>query len=592
MRSSPDKKSDEGCDPAAASERPPDRLGEIARIAVEVEAPEIAAGAAVLAERLAERRFYVTCIGQFKRGKSTLLNALVGHPLLPVGVVPITTAVTVLRYGERVRVRVRLGNRWKDIPATELAAYVSEEHNPANEKGVSIVEAFVPSPLLATGMCLVDTPGIGSVIATNTEATRAFVPHIDAALVVLGADPPISGDELDLIASVAGHVSDLIFVLSKADRLTERERREAIAFARKVLAQRLGKLVGPILEISATERLAARDAGRDWDELERALETLAATAGSDLVRQSETRGTALLAERLSREIAEQRDALVRPVEESERRIAALRACVAEAEQALGDLGYLLTAEQDRLSRAFEERWRKFLEDAAPAATGELTQALGQLRGRREEVRRRAIKLTQGIATRWVDRWLADAEPAAERLYGEAARRFARLASEFLKRLAASGEALAGLPRSVSPDLGFRTRSRLYYADLVHRLRRSLLQRLLDALRPPAMARRHIGREMEDYLRALLSTNATRIVNDLEERVLESRRRLEIEIRGCLDSVSSSAERALQRARAQHAAGSDAVRAELDRLDGLYRRVEALRRGEAKSMSLASPAASE
>jgi len=47
--------------------------------------------------------------------------------------------------------------------------------------------------------CLVDTPGIGSVFAGNTATTRSFVPHIDAALVVLGADPPLSGDELALV---------------------------------------------------------------------------------------------------------------------------------------------------------------------------------------------------------------------------------------------------------------------------------------------------------------------------------------------------------------------------------------------------------
>jgi hypothetical protein len=86
---------------------------------------------------------------------------------------------------------VRFRDRdWEECDPTALAIYVSEEHNPANEKAVAAVEVFVPSPLLRSGMCLVDTPGLGSVSLANTEATRAFVPHIDAALVVLGADPP------------------------------------------------------------------------------------------------------------------------------------------------------------------------------------------------------------------------------------------------------------------------------------------------------------------------------------------------------------------------------------------------------------------
>src|SRR5207244_12572453 len=81
------------------------------------------------------------------------------------------------------------GSRFEDVPL-----YVTEEHNHENVKGVAVVEVFLPAPLLARGLCLVDTPGIGSTFAANSEVTRAFVPHIDAALVVLGADPPISGD--------------------------------------------------------------------------------------------------------------------------------------------------------------------------------------------------------------------------------------------------------------------------------------------------------------------------------------------------------------------------------------------------------------
>jgi hypothetical protein len=52
-------------------------------------------------------------------------------------------------------------------------------------------EVFVPSPLLSSGMCFVDTPGLGSVFTGNTATTQAFIPDIDAALVVVGGDPPL-----------------------------------------------------------------------------------------------------------------------------------------------------------------------------------------------------------------------------------------------------------------------------------------------------------------------------------------------------------------------------------------------------------------
>jgi len=558
-----------------AGDRSRDLLAAVSEFAAEVGASDIAADALALNERLAEGRFYVACVGQFKRGKSTLLNALVGQPLLPAGVVPITTAVTVLRYGERVQARVRLGSEWRDIAPSEITAYVSEEQNPANEKGVGIVEVFVPNALLASGMCLVDTPGIGSVIAANTEATKAFVPHVDAALVVIGADPPISGDEVALIEQVAQHVQELILVLNKADRLTEDERREAIAFARKVLAQRLGKLIAPVFQVSATERLSSGDPARDWSGLEAALATLAVNTGAKLVREAERRGSKLLAQRLLHEISEQRDALLRPVEESERRIALLRSCVAEAEQALNDLGPLFAAEQARLSATFRTQWDHFIKAAVSAARQEFSAALSPVVARRSRVRSEAIQLAQDSATRWCERWFSQAEPAAEHLYRAAAHRFVEVANGFLERLATSTGALAGLPRSVSPELGFRTGSRFYSTELMHLTGRSPLQWLADSVLPPATARRRLEREAGDYLERLVTTNTSRILNDLDERVRESRRRLEAEIRGYLHEVCTSAERALEHARGRQAAGKQAVQAEVKRLQAIHRRIEAL-----------------
>ena len=173
-------------------------LEHVAGIAREIDADHVGEEAEALAARLGEGRFFVACLGQFKRGRSTLINALLEHDLLPTGVLPVTAVVTVVRWGEHASARVRLRDGdWRPIALGEVADYVAEDRNPENAKGVMGVEVFAPSVLLRGGMCLVDTPGIGSVFAENTGATRDFVPHIDAVLVVLGADPPISGAELD-----------------------------------------------------------------------------------------------------------------------------------------------------------------------------------------------------------------------------------------------------------------------------------------------------------------------------------------------------------------------------------------------------------
>ena len=206
-------------------------LTRLAELATGFDAEYIACAARSIAERVSEGRFYVACIGQFKRGKSTLLNALIGSSVLPTAVIPVTAVPTVVRYGEQVSARVRFRNTdWKEIPVSNVPEYVTEDKNPENTKGVAGVEIFVRSPILSTGMCLVDTPGIGSVFAGNTAATQAFIPHIDAAIVVIGTDPPLSGDEMQLVEAISTEVHDLLFVLNKADRAEEAERTTAVTF--------------------------------------------------------------------------------------------------------------------------------------------------------------------------------------------------------------------------------------------------------------------------------------------------------------------------------------------------------------------------
>ena len=179
---------------------------------------------------------------------------------------------------------------WRSISPESLSSYVSEEENPENEKGVIAVEVFEPSPLLADGLSLVDTPGLGSVFEANTIATHAFIPQIDAAIVVIGADPPVSGEELDLVAAAAAHIRNLVFVLNKADRVTEEERRVASQFTRTVVERRLGRRIDQIFWVSAVERMAGAGPERDWQAFVASLQSLVATSGTQLIRDAARRG--------------------------------------------------------------------------------------------------------------------------------------------------------------------------------------------------------------------------------------------------------------------------------------------------------------
>src|SRR5271169_5915706 len=107
-------------------------LDRLATIAEELGEGSIGADLQQLVARIKEGRFFVACVGQFKRGKSTLLDAFVGEQILPTGVVPVTAVPTVLRYGIERKARVRIGEKWQTIRPEDLPQYVSEESNPEN----------------------------------------------------------------------------------------------------------------------------------------------------------------------------------------------------------------------------------------------------------------------------------------------------------------------------------------------------------------------------------------------------------------------------------------------------------------------------
>ncbi len=542
--------------------------GDLGSRGVEEEARE-------LANRIAEGRFYVACIGQFKRGKSTLINALIGDAILPVGFTPVTAVPTVIRFGPlKARIQGRDGS-WQSVSVSELEQYVSEECNPENTKGIRGVEVFVPSPLLAGGMCFVDTPGLGSVFTGNTAATQAFIPHIDAALVVIGADPPLAGEELALVEAVGKQVKNLVLVLNKADRTTPEERAAAIHFAERQVQKRLGRMSGPIFEISSTQRLEKQGPDRDWHKLVEALQKLVEESGRELIYSACERGIARLSEQLLAVISEEREALQRPIEESEQRIAAMKVTIAEAERSMRELGYLFMAEQQRLSDLFVDRHKAFSASVLPRAREQFDRAIAPLYyGTGPGYRRRIMKEAQEIAKLHVLPWLKPEQEEAERQYRQVSRRFVEMGNEFLRRLAEAGiSELTRMPHALDPEVGFRVRSRFTFQDFIGLAQpASPLRWLADLVLVAVGARNVIRNEGRAFLEKLLEVNSTRVQSDVLERVQESRGYLEVEIRKLLHEVTRIAEQALTNARSIREKGAPAVESALEKLTSFETRL--------------------
>src|SRR5581483_10206407 len=164
---------------------------------------------------------------------------------------------------------------------------------------------------------------------------------------------------------------------------------------------------------------------------------------------------------------------------------------------------------------------------------------------------------------------------AEKLYADSMRRFVGLANEFLDRVRQSGAEMA----RVSPlgeEAELTARSRFFKTELLAVAPLSAGAWIVDRLRTAAGVRRAIERDAARYLERLLTANSARVENDLKERVLESRRRLETDLRARLREIYASAERALERARWRYTHGAESVKTEIARLEALKAEAEALR----------------
>ncbi|MGH9533328.1 MAG: dynamin family protein [Terriglobales bacterium] len=237
-----------------------------------------------LLARLAEDRFYLAVVGHFNQGKTTLMNALIGMDRLPTGLVPVTSALTCVRYGSHERLVVHFQGRRLIHEGTlaELADYVSQEGNPGNCKEVQLAEVELPAQFLRRGFALVDTPGLGSAFQENGATTEGFLPEADALILVTSVENPLAADELELLDRAAPARRRTFIALNKIDLASEFERGRAEAF----LADRLrARGVVRVYPLSARRALEARLRGDESALAASGLLSLEAAIVEDLARE-------------------------------------------------------------------------------------------------------------------------------------------------------------------------------------------------------------------------------------------------------------------------------------------------------------------
>ncbi|MEO7199467.1 MAG: dynamin family protein, partial [Dokdonella sp.] len=314
-----------------------------------------AAGLDALRRKFDEHAFHLVVVGEFKRGKSTLINALLGTDLLPTGVVPLTSVVTQLHYEDLPAVHVRFNNGdQRSAPIASLADYVTERGNPENAKHVSEVVVGFPSEWLKGGLHLVDTPGVGSVHGHNSDVTHRYLPMADAVVFVISADQPLGRNELDFLERVKGYAGKVFCLLNKVDYLETEERRESLAFTRDVLRGAIGTDV-PLFAVSARHALRARTESDDrlWADsgmaaFDQALREFLLNDGGRLWLDSMRRQVLRLLAETRLALALEQRSLTSPWQAMEKSLHAFAGKKAELLQARGDLDALLDADGRKL----------------------------------------------------------------------------------------------------------------------------------------------------------------------------------------------------------------------------------------------------
>lgn len=194
--------------------------------AAELEYPSIAESMGEIIAAFQKKELMVVAAGEARRGKSMLLNALLGEncPLFPVDVNVCTNVVTIVRFGETEKIEALLedgnsteGYRMECLVREQIPDYVSEKGNPGNYKNVAVLSICIPNELLKEGVVFVDTPGIGSLNISHAETTYHFLPNADLLLYVSDANSGLTESELKFLKRAYRYCRNIIFPLTKKD---------------------------------------------------------------------------------------------------------------------------------------------------------------------------------------------------------------------------------------------------------------------------------------------------------------------------------------------------------------------------------------
>jgi len=233
-------------------------------------------------------RVEVAMLGRVSSGKSSLVNALLGQPLLPVGAIPVTAVITRIRFGETLQIKaVDIEGKEQDIALDDLPNYIAESGNADNHLRLREVTIALPSDILRDGIVVTDTPGLGSLHLKASAHALTYLPRCDLGIITIDASATLSVQDVDLARALQQAHAARLVLLTKSDTVSAQALEQQRSYIEKSLTQALQEPV-TVAEVS----VAAGHAGA----LEHWLETSFRDALNACAREHEVRARRRLAD--------------------------------------------------------------------------------------------------------------------------------------------------------------------------------------------------------------------------------------------------------------------------------------------------------
>lgn len=524
--------------------------------------------------KLTEEKLNLVVVGLFKRGKSSLINALLGKDLSPVAVTPITTVVTSFEYsvGPPHAIIYFKGGGSREEDINQVVQYISEEENPTNIKKVEAVRIFHPGiPLLET-ITLIDTPGLGSVFTYNTESTREFIPKMDAALFVLSADLPISQADVDFLQELKASVPKIIFVLNKKDLLEEKDLEHLLAHNRKVLLEK--ELIHSDASILSVSARLARMGNRAESGINTLLSHIHRQMGSEketLLQEVFAKRYRWLYSRLRLQLRLKLQALQTPAEELELKQKRLKEVIILLRSQKEEFHNTIRGE----THMMQESIAHLIEEDARALRQELYQELEIRKKKLEDPSSfQAIQtdFNRLILDRFEGRW-RELEVQVKETFTSLLAGYGQRAKSFLNELILHLSSLMGIDFDIIAgkfDLDTYTSSYLSVKGVsAVSGRLSPFSRLL----PVSKRRNQLQKRLIRHYDALVVQNASSVIYDLQYRIQESFRKFRKDLESRLEDLVNNMDRLIAAALATKRSHEELVETEIKDVEGRLEKLQ-------------------